>query len=552
MSQIPFPPDGPQVQAALQKVPTPQLQQYAAGQPPQPTGQVTPGPMGAAAGALNQRNAMGAAGQRQTAMQNDPSNSPTIFQQLMMKEQMVNQQAQAIQQQAQAVQQKEQQLGLVGALMTKKAKDLAERERGVAALSMRPDMFTAMDGGIVFRGGGNVQGYASRGLVDVQDREAEGFTEPRASDVPSTTGSNSLGLNALTAEILKARERMEQARRDSMLSSEEEEAIKFKNKQEMQKEYEEYAKGRQGRREKMEAALRGKAPDLTDFLLAVSAGGPGKTFAETLSRMVPGATKLRAEQQAREMAAAKFAAEAEEKEAQADLAERRGQRATADKLLNEARQLRQRQFEITKGVEDTGIRSLTSVAGIEQEKQKQETQKSQFERELALKQDKSEMLSALRQRELDLKQQQLSINEALAQGRINQMQAQAQMAGVTAELRGLAAQNAALQAQSGAMDKVEKALQNNFTYFKLDSDISKLMAKDKLSPEDDKKLDTLLKRRNAIRDETEARFGLGSKPSATPAATAPSAKPAPAVGTVMDGYRFKGGDPSNKNNWEKV
>ena len=388
---IPFPTDGPQVQAALQKVPTPQLQQYAAGQPPQPTGQVTPGPMGAAAGALSQRNAMGAAGQRQTAMQNDPSNSPTIFQQLMMKEQMVNQQAQAIQQQAQMMQQKEQQLGLAGALMTKKAKDLAERERGIAALSMRPDMFTAMDGGIVFRGGGNVQGYASRGLVDVQDREAEGFTEPRASDAPSTTGSNSLGLDALTAEILKARERMEQARRDSMLSSEEEEAIKFKNKQEMQKEYEEYAKGRQGRREKTEAALRGKAPDLTDFLLAVSAGGPGKTFAETLSRMVPGVTKLRTEQQAREMAAAKFAAEAEEKEAQADLAERRGQRAAADKLLNEARQLRQRQFEITKDVEDTGIRSLTSVANIEQKEELNQAkleaaraardQKEAFERE---------------------------------------------------------------------------------------------------------------------------------------------------------------------------
>ena len=388
---IPFPTDGPQVQAALQKVPTPQLQQYAAGQPPQPTGQVTPGPMGAAAGALSQRNAMGAAGQRQTAMQNDPSNSPTIFQQLMMKEQMVNQQAQAIQQQAQMMQQKEQQLGVAGAMMAKKARDLAERERGIAQLPMRPDMFTAMDGGIVFRGGGNVQGYASRGLVDVQDREAEGFTEPRASDAPSTTGSNSLGLDALTAEILKARERMEQARRDSMLSSEEEEAIKFKNKQEMQKEYEEYAKGRQGRREKTEAALRGKAPDLTDFLLAVSAGGPGKTFAETLSRMVPGVTKLRTEQQAREMAAAKFAAEAEEKEAQADLAERRGQRAAADKLLNEARQLRQRQFEITKDVEDTGIRSLTSVANIEQKEELNQAkleaaraardQKEAFERE---------------------------------------------------------------------------------------------------------------------------------------------------------------------------
>ena len=82
---IPFPPDGPQVQAALQKVPTSQLQNYAAGRPPQPTGQVTPGPMGAAAEALNARGAMGAANQRQQAMQNNPANSPTIFQQKDME-----------------------------------------------------------------------------------------------------------------------------------------------------------------------------------------------------------------------------------------------------------------------------------------------------------------------------------------------------------------------------------------------------------------------------------------------------------------------------------
>jgi len=160
---IPFPPDGPQVQAALQKVPTPQLQQYAAGRPPQPTGQVTPGPMGAAATALNERSAMGAANQRQMAMQNNPQNSPTVFQQKDMELQQKAQQLAAMQQQ---MQQKEQQLGVAGALMAKKAQDLQAREAmGVAQLPVNPNMFTAMDGGIVFNRGGNVEGYASDGLV---------------------------------------------------------------------------------------------------------------------------------------------------------------------------------------------------------------------------------------------------------------------------------------------------------------------------------------------------------------------------------------------------
>lgn len=40
------------------------------------------------------------------------------------------------------------------------------------------------------------------------------------------------------------------------------------------------------------------------------------------------------------------------------------------------------------------------------------------------------------------------------------------------------------------------------------------------------------------------------KTASTPAAAAP--KGAPTVGAVKDGYRFKGGDPANAKNWEKV
>ena len=155
---IPFPPGGPQVQSALQnpaQFPDQKLQQYAQGQ--QPTGQVPP-PL--AANELTIRNAQRQAAARQTAMQNNPANSPTIFQQ---KDMELQQKAQQLAAMGQQIQQKEQQLGVLGALMAKKAQDMQARESmGVATLPMRPDMFTAMDGGIVFSGGGGVKRFDGR------------------------------------------------------------------------------------------------------------------------------------------------------------------------------------------------------------------------------------------------------------------------------------------------------------------------------------------------------------------------------------------------------
>jgi hypothetical protein len=360
-----------QSQAAIQnpvRFPDQKLQQYAAGNPPQPTGQVTP-PM--AGQELAQRGPARQAFQNQEAMQSDPKNT-TIYQQLLMKEQMVNQQAQAINQQAQALGRKEQQLGMAGAMLAKKARDVAERERGIAALPVRPDMFTAMDGGIVFRQGGGVQGFKGGG--DMSARIAEGFTERE--DGPSTVGASGASPSDLMALIRKRMESIDEAEKTSMLSPEEQELMRSKNAQEMQKEYDEYARGRGERQQKMAAALRGTAPDLGDYLGAMAAGGPGKTLAETLSRMVPGAAKLRTEQQARDMAAAKFLAEAEELSAKADLAEKRGQRDVAAKLIQDAQALRLKAFEVKKGAADTGIRALASMQEA-QDRQASEARRAQ-------------------------------------------------------------------------------------------------------------------------------------------------------------------------------
>lgn len=52
--------------------------------------------------------------------------------------------------------------------------------------------------------------------------------------------------------------------------------------------------------------------------------------------------------------------------------------------------------------------------------------------------------------------------------------------------------------------------------------------------------------------ELEAQFGKDLFKGQGGKGATPSTKTPPPVGTIMEGYRFKGGDPSNKENWEKV
>lgn len=514
-----------QSQAAIQnpaRFPDQKLQQYAAGKPTQPTGQVTP-PM--AGQELAQRGADRQAFQNQAAMQNDPKNSPTIYQELMMKEQMVNQQAQALGQ-------KEQQLGMAGAMLAKKARDVAERERGIAALPVRPDMFTAMDGGIVFRQGGGVQGFKGGG--DMSARIAEGFTERE--DGPSTVGASGASPSDLMALIRKRMESIDEAEKTAMLSPEEQELMRFKNAQTMQKEYDEYARGRGERQQKMAAALRGTAPDLGDYLGAMAAGGPGKTLAETLSRMVPGAAKLRTEQQARDMAAAKFLAEAEEKEAQADLAEKRGQRDVADKLIRSAQNDRIKAFEVKKGAADTGIRALAAIS-------ESEDRKSRLADTLAQRQRELESREEIAKRSAEIREKQVQINEALALGKISQAQASAANATLDRELRAMRVQNDALLAQiqlgsarAQVEEKVSRDLERNQEYFDASNQAARLrkraLDKGSLTAQEKTKLDNLNIRLNEIEEQTRLRYGGGQLPA--PGATAPtSAKPASPQGKIV-------------------
>jgi len=376
-------------------------------------------------------------------------------------------------------------------------------------------MFTAMHGGIVFNRGGGVQGYASRGLV-MPDLGA--FNEDRPSfSVPASAPKKSkddLEEEDMLARLLSPAEQLAAFSNISTLTKEERDRKKEERIKELEEQYEKYKKGIGGLDEETAAAIRGKP---TGMLQKLAAGLPtdtrGMRLGTGIASIAKGYMGEVAKEESREQEAAKYLAAAKRKQAEADFAEMRGRDDLAKKAVDEAQALLDKAYSMQKDVATLSTKAAEAGATYLSGK------------------DKTASQAALRERALELKQQQLSINEALAQGRINQMQAQVQMAGVTAELRALSAQNAALQAQSGAlqaqsgaMDRVEKALQNNFTYFKLDSAISRLMAKNKLTPEEDKELDTLLEKRNAIRNETEARFGL-RQPSAPSGTTVPANLP---------------------------
>ena len=414
-----------------------------------------------AANELTIRNAQRQAASRQSAMQNNPQNSPTVFQQKDMELQQKAQQLAAMQQQMQQqMQQKEQQLGVAGALMAKKAQDLQAREQGIAALSLPQNMFTAMDGGIVFNGGGRVQrfngqegpsfigeispefgGSSEDALINdmfraerkkqEQDKAkyeflkraaphvAERFAEENphvldsTSRVPSIAGEpeptvyakepdrsknkkgsgESTGQRAPTTPrsnifqnymrmvgpymgeseaardarsgIIGSLDRTSQAYAKSQLTPEQRAAAEKEERDRLAQEYADYTKGRAERRAKTQAALEGEAPTFQERigrgLASLPANLKGVRLGGALAAIAGGASEVDADYRKRKLAAAKFAAEAEELDARADLAEQRGQTTAARQLSAMADLRRKQEFEIISGLESRTMQAQSAL-----------------------------------------------------------------------------------------------------------------------------------------------------------------------------------------------
>jgi hypothetical protein len=403
MAYTPLSPSG--VANALQNVakfPDSRLQQYAAGRPPQPTGQVQPGPTGQAAQELNARGMQRQAAQRQQAMQNNPANSPTIFQQKDME----------LQQKAQQIQQQEQKLGLLGALMAKKAQDMQARDTtGIGSLPL--DTFNAMDGGIVFSGGGGVKGYSgednesvvrridpsklprfdplapSKELSDEQKemlmvfgkRLGEGLQKQAAlrkeaylKDTPpkeekkedtgrrdsgkTNTPSGVAGLDIegrmrrglasvrgesdkqerLVSDIQRNLEEQYEVIDKSNLSDSQKEAARKKVTDAMQAEYAEYTTGRESRQKAVADALRGKKPGMFAGIASALPSG-NVSLADVLAGAAKGVTAERGRYRDADKEAALYMARAQEESAKADMLEKRGQRAEAQAAEDRAQTL---------------------------------------------------------------------------------------------------------------------------------------------------------------------------------------------------------------------
>jgi len=282
---------------------------------------------------------------------------------------------------------------------------------GVAQLPMRPDMFTAMNGGIVFNRGGGVQGYASRGLVGrfspiKSPLEELGFKQ---TEEPVTEEDYA---DEATRNIRQRINELEAAEAGARLSPEEK-AKRLKEAEEKYAgQYEKYKQGIGGLDEETAAAIRGKP---TSMLQKLAAGLPtdtrGMRLGTGIASIAKGYMGEVAREEAREREADKYLAEAKRKQAAADLAEQRNQPELARKLVEASESDMAKAFDIRKGVIAAQVGAEKDIATL---KQREELSQAKLEAARAARDQKEAFERDKLKLQLDLQYERL--RASLAKG----------------------------------------------------------------------------------------------------------------------------------------
>ena len=379
---------------------------------------------------LTSRNAQRQAAARASAMQNDPSQSPTIFQQ---KDAQMAQQAQMIQQKemqlAQMMQQKEAQiakkeraLGIIGALMARNQ----PRMSGIAQLPMRPDMYTAMDGGIVFNAGGGVQRLSPGGGVR---SPFEAYTKyaKLLNPLPSST-QDALTGDLDSDDIIKQLLALNELKGlKSRLAPEERKRLTEEEEARLAKQYEKYEKGMAGVDEKAVAAARGRP---YSFWSGIAAGLPTDTknlrVAEAIASLARGVASERARAQEGESRAAALLAEAERRRMERQFQEERGRPDLAKKAAIEQDALiaaaNREEMDRAKFQQDTLKSAASATSKAELAKLSQEQKAAQAEQKRMLDEKSLALKAEMAGHRQEIDKGNLDLRNKLAEARIAALQ----------------------------------------------------------------------------------------------------------------------------------
>ncbi|NBW17588.1 MAG: hypothetical protein EBR82_57390, partial [Caulobacteraceae bacterium] len=252
------------------------------------------------------------------------------------------------------------------------------------------------DGGIVFSGGGRVQGYASRGLVGrfspiKSPLEELGFKQ---TGEPVTEEDY---VDEATRNIKQRLNELEAAEAGARLSPEEK-AKRLKEAEEKYAgQYEKYKKEITGVDTDIAAALRGKPADIWQ---GVAAGLPtdlrGMRLAGGIASIAKGVAGERGKAEERDFKAQQYLAEAKRKQAAADLAEQRNQPELARKLVEASESDMAKAFDIRKGVITAQIAGEEKIGTLRQKQELSEERIKSAERLADERRRSAEKIAELR------------------------------------------------------------------------------------------------------------------------------------------------------------